>query len=73
MSHASSRCQAGCRPKESHEAGLDAAREQLGHSDPSVTYQRYVAARRVAPDLRPLLNRFFAPDVPAAEQGEARS
>jgi integrase len=56
-----------------HEAGLDAAREQLGHSDPSVTYQRYVAARRVAPDLGPLLNRFFAGDVPAAEQREARS
>ena len=42
-----------------HEAGLDATREQLGHSDPSVTYQRYVAARRIAPDLRPLLDRFF--------------
>ncbi|WP_159081505.1 tyrosine-type recombinase/integrase [Nocardioides sediminis] len=42
-----------------HEAGLDATREQLGHSDPSVTYQRYVAARRVAPDLRSLLDRFF--------------
>lgn len=42
-----------------HEAGLDATREQLGHSDPSVTYQRYVAARRVAPDLRPVLDQFF--------------
>jgi len=52
-----------------HEAGLDAAREQLGHSDPGITYQRYVAARAVAPDLRSLLDRFFAPDVPAAESG----
>ena len=42
-----------------HEAGLDATREQLGHSDPSVTYQRYVAARRIAPDLRPVLDQFF--------------
>lgn len=28
-----------------HEAGLDAARDVLGHSDPSVTYQSYVAPR----------------------------
>lgn len=45
-----------------HEVGLDAAREQLGHSDPSVTYQHYVAARRVGPDLRQVLDRFFARD-----------
>jgi integrase len=42
-----------------HEAGLDAAREQLGHSDPGITYQRYVATRRLAPDLRSLLGRIF--------------
>ncbi len=45
-----------------HEAGLDAARDQLGHSDPGITYQRYVAPRQTAPDLRWLLNRFFTPD-----------
>lgn len=42
-----------------HEASLDAARWQLGHSDPSVTWQSYVAARPVAPDLRHLLDQFF--------------
>lgn len=42
-----------------HEHSLDAAREQLGHSDPSVTFQHYVAARSVGPDLRDLLSRFF--------------
>jgi integrase len=56
-----------------HEAGLDAAREQLGHSDPGVTYQRYVASRRVAPDLRPHLMRFFTADDRPSTQGEARS
>jgi integrase len=35
-----------------HEVGLDATREQLGHSDPSVTFQAYVAAGPMAPDLR---------------------
>jgi integrase/predicted DNA-binding transcriptional regulator AlpA len=42
-----------------HEAGLDAAREQLGHSDPSLTWRSYVAARPVAPDLREILDAFF--------------
>jgi integrase/predicted DNA-binding transcriptional regulator AlpA len=42
-----------------HEAGLDAAREQLGHSDPSLTWRSYVAARPVAPDLRKILDAFF--------------
>lgn len=42
-----------------HAVGLDAAREQLGHSDPSVTFQSYVAARAVAPDLRDALNALF--------------
>ena len=52
-----------------HEAGLDATREQLGHSDPSVTYQRYVAARRIAPDLRPVLDQFFLTEG-ACESGD---
>lgn len=43
-----------------HEAGLDAAREQLGHSDPSVTFQAYVARRSQAPDLRHILDGLFA-------------
>jgi integrase len=42
-----------------HEVGLDAAREQLGHSDPSLTWRSYVAARPVAPDLRKILDAFF--------------
>jgi integrase len=42
-----------------HERGTDAARDQLGHVDGSVTGTFYVAKRRVAPDLREVLNRFF--------------
>lgn len=42
-----------------HEAGLDAARDQLGHTDPSVTFRAYVAHRALAPDLRHLLDQFF--------------
>ena len=42
-----------------HEVGLDAAREQLGHSDNSTTYQHYVGKRTVAPDLRDILDLFF--------------
>jgi integrase len=54
-----------------HEAGLDAAREQLGHSDPSVTFQHYVGRRAVAPDLRRVLDSFFAelPALPTAPLG----
>ena len=44
-----------------HEVSLDAAREQLGHRDPSVTYQHYVGRRSTAPDVRETLNQFFAP------------
>ncbi len=47
-----------------HEVGLDAAREQLGHSDPSVTFQHYVGRRTVGPDLRDVLDAFFAPLPP---------
>lgn len=43
-----------------HEVGLDAAREQLGHSDGSTTYQHYVGKREVAPDVRPTLDVFFS-------------
>ena len=45
-----------------HEAGLDAAREQLGHADSSVTWRSYVAARPVAPDVRHVLDVFFTDD-----------
>lgn len=45
-----------------HERGLDAAREQLGHSDSSVTFLSYVAARPMAPDHRDLLSLFFELD-----------
>lgn len=38
-----------------HQVSLDAAREQLGHRDPSVTYQHYVGRRILAPDLRATL------------------
>ena len=42
-----------------HEVGLDAAREQLGHSDSSATYQHYVGKRTTAPDIRQVLGLFF--------------
>jgi hypothetical protein len=42
-----------------HEVSLDAAREQLGHRDPSVTYRHYVGKRLVAPDVRTVLDRLF--------------
>lgn len=42
-----------------HEVSLDAARDQLGHRDPSVTFRHYVGKRLVAPDLRPILDQFF--------------
>ncbi|TWP34292.1 tyrosine-type recombinase/integrase [Leekyejoonella antrihumi] len=44
-----------------HEVSLDAAREQLGHRDPSVTYQHYVGKRAVAPDVRSTLDVLFRP------------
>jgi integrase len=44
-----------------HEVSLDAAREQLGHRDPSVTYQHYVGKRPVAPDVRGTLDLLLAP------------
>lgn len=42
-----------------HEVSLDAARDQLGHRDPSVTFRHYVGQRMVAPDLRATLDQFF--------------
>lgn len=44
-----------------HEVGLDAARDQLGHRDPSVTYQHYVGRRTTAPDVRSTLDQLLAP------------
>jgi integrase len=44
-----------------HEVSLDAAREQLGHRDPSVTYQHYVGKRLLAPDVRTILDQLLAP------------
>ena len=43
-----------------HEVSLDAAREQLGHRDPSVTYQHYVGKRATAPDVRSTLDKLVA-------------
>lgn len=42
-----------------HNRGLDDARDQLGHSDSSVTFQAYVSRRAVAPDLRSVLAELF--------------
>jgi integrase len=44
-----------------HQVSLDAARDQLGHRDPSITYRHYVGKRPLAPDLRTTLNQFFEP------------
>lgn len=44
-----------------HDVSLDAAREQLGHRDPSITYQHYVGRRTVAPDVREALALLLAP------------
>lgn len=51
-----------------HEVSLDAAREQLGHRDPSVTYRHYVGKRAVAPDVRPVLDRLFEDISPGRGQ-----
>jgi integrase len=44
-----------------HEVSLDAAREQLGHRDPSITYRHYVGKRSLAPDLRETLSQLLGP------------
>jgi hypothetical protein len=54
-----------------HERGTDAAREQLGHADRSVTGTFYVAKRSVAPDLRTVLDRFFTSPDSSTEPGDA--
>lgn len=53
-----------------HEVSLDAARDQLGHRDPSITYRHYVGKRPLAPDLRTTLNQFFKPVDEPVDQGE---
>ena len=44
-----------------HQVSLDAARDQLGHRDPSITFRHYVGKRPLAPDLRSTLNQLLAP------------
>ena len=44
-----------------HEVSLDAAREQLGHRDPSITYRHYVGKRSLAPDVRDTLSQLLVP------------
>ncbi|WP_377820125.1 site-specific integrase [Branchiibius cervicis] len=44
-----------------HEVSLDAAREQLEHRDPSVTYQHHVGKRLIAPDVRSTLDQLLTP------------
>ncbi len=51
-----------------HEVSLDAARELLGHRDPSVTYQHDVGRRALAPDVREVLDRLLA-DLPPGDVG----
>ena len=47
-----------------HDISLDAAREQLGHRDPSVTYQHYVGKRPLAPDVRSALDQLLHAPTP---------
>lgn len=54
-----------------HEAGVDVARDVLGHSDPSVTFQHYTGPRKVAPDVRDLLDLFFTDQGSAEGPGRA--
>lgn len=42
-----------------HQAGLDAARDLLGHRDPSITARHYVADTVVAVDVRHILDPVF--------------
>jgi integrase len=42
-----------------HGAGLDAARDLLGHRDPSITARHYVADTDVAVDVRHVLDQIF--------------
>ena len=42
-----------------HQAGLDPARDLLGHRDPSITARHYVADTDVAVDVRHVLDQIF--------------
>lgn len=44
-----------------HDISLDAARDQLGHRDPSITSRHYVGKRTLAPDNRTTLARLVIP------------
>lgn len=44
-----------------HEISLDAARDQLGHRDPSITSRHYVGKRTLASDNRTTLTRLLTP------------
>ena len=55
-----------------HEAGLDAAIAQLGHSHPSLAFQIYVAPRDVAPDVRHVLDDLLS-DVGSSSRNPGRS
>lgn len=49
------------------ELGMEAARHQMGHADPSMTGQVYVDDSMVGPDARGVLAQFFDPDWRASE------
>lgn len=44
------------------ELGMEAARHQMGHADPSLTGQVYVEDSLVGPDARDVLSQFFDPN-----------
>lgn len=50
------------------ELGMEAARHQMGHADPSLTGQVYVHDSMMGPDARDVLSQFFASDWQASER-----
>ncbi|GAA2131822.1 hypothetical protein GCM10009843_35750 [Nocardioides bigeumensis] len=50
------------------ELGMEAARHQMGHADPSLTGQVYVHDSMVGQDAREALSQFFDPDWKASER-----
>lgn len=50
------------------ELGMEAARHQMGHADPSLTGQVYVDDSMIGPDARAILGQFFDPDWKATER-----
>lgn len=48
--------------------GMEAARHQMGHADPSLTGQVYVDDSMAGPDAREMLSQFFDPDWQATER-----